>query len=1603
MDYSKFRQQFNEGQTVSVNHKALITRALTKYPVDFALFRELLQNSADAQANSASIEFYTSENIDVTTAAGIEKIHTAPITRLRFQNDGLEFTAADWNRLKEIASGNPNEGKIGAFGVGFYSVFELTDEPLVHSGNEIMNFRYKDVQLHYDFQKVEQFQKGTLIDLVYKEAIPLPELAKFVGFLIQSFMLVNLNEISLVLKTPNNNKIELLKLNKTTLKSTPIVPENTVSQSPNKMFKLAGITRSEVEVTIKYLNSTQKVDHSGSKLFSFGKRLVETLFTSSTDPTDYTSVEVKFTEVNGIFDVSVSKEFSNKMKATIMKPPPRKVNMSLLMFSNALKADSSVDPKIQAYIFPKEFNDAKVFIGFATKQSTGLKSHLALNQAVPTMERTAIDMSNQFVKEWNREMFYTAGVLCRCIYEYELSTLTKGNVTSSNNEALKIYARFQFGQSAPDADVGLLIKAGFWNCCQSTLVPTTQGVLPNSKAKLAEDAEPILRVTPYVLDKHLIGQLKELGMVRVVNKNDIIADLKSSPMTLEFASNVVKWLVSQFKAGKIKYADVNAYLAAITIDYKKRSISLSKDVTTSFLDGSLQFSEIRKSLPPSCLDIDIAEELGFQNLKNLGYKSLPLQVWAESRIAAEPTDVLSVCCRAWNNISQESQAYLISLFERTECIPTKYGKMYPKEVYIQEMKLFPLLPVVDLDLPSGWLKDIGIRESVDMNYVLEALQSKSLKWKNEDLVQYLIINEKRLKASDWRTVEQGSFFSDADGRFCVAKNLYAPDPTLKKLDFPVLLFADWNKNSKEAALMYRIGLRTFPAFDEVFNAECKKISEVQDDKSGSSAISNLSLKYFIDNAASAGYNLNDISRKRIIPTSNGYKMPIDVFTEPGVSLFGFPIIQNQFESDAAKLGIRKRPPLQTILSAFIHNDKFRTIVDSPEKLDVVLSYLSTLSGSLTQKDIEMLRSVEFIPIFSEKQTKWYSPDMVFFPNDSDTNDMEYLRPVLPTINVSQSAKPFLLALNVSNRPTLAQVMTLLIEKPEDLYRALDSPQIYEGLLMHLQANWSQMQKEPKLLDELRKSRFLLGIRYSEKNPEKKEAGLEKTLGLYKASELTIVNNVVIFNQFKTNVITAPQVRTLESFYRSLGVLRLTDLLEQKVTVGKPIDNPKLREDFENHVNERLQLYKKNAQDEEAFKNVSSIKVELVSSIHIRRNLPNQPIRVIDTSAFMTKQMLLYVAAPSNSKLENYKWLDMATTLSDGIMKRPTQDSAIIFEVLLSNDLETLEAKGYNVERIRNQTDYGKFNFTQSQAANNKPPQAVKSQKSSELPPPSYDSHLQKPNGVTKPTPPSPAFNSQPKGLAHAPPPVVPPQAQQSLKSLSQNLTSGSKDSKPTKSGSFWDLLKPSAKSQQPTTTPTRSSSRQPEVPPQQPVVNSTATNNGTNTVRTRVAVESNPQDRLSQAANMSRGCNESQFRAPKHIDSLDPSVSQDTPELFDLQRLDGTSVPLKVYTSPTNPSPQQNENDLASVLTSLSKVFGCSLEAVSIFRSDPSTKAFNRGGSLFFNSCAKVPSDISTYDYYYPIFAHELAHNLESSHGARHTELMGSYIQATLDAYKGLQ
>ena len=102
------------------------------------MYREALQNADDAGASSVEIMLGKREkSVDLSRL----------MAEVEIRNDGAAFTPSDWKRLTTIAEGNPDEGKIGNFGVGFYSNFALSDNPAVKSGNSFMQFFFEGDQL----------------------------------------------------------------------------------------------------------------------------------------------------------------------------------------------------------------------------------------------------------------------------------------------------------------------------------------------------------------------------------------------------------------------------------------------------------------------------------------------------------------------------------------------------------------------------------------------------------------------------------------------------------------------------------------------------------------------------------------------------------------------------------------------------------------------------------------------------------------------------------------------------------------------------------------------------------------------------------------------------------------------------------------------------------------------------------------------------------------------------------------------------------------------------------------------------------------------------------------------------------------------------------------------------------------------------------------------------------------------------------------------------------------------------------------------------------------------------------------------------------------
>ncbi|XP_017552321.1 sacsin isoform X1 [Pygocentrus nattereri] len=109
---------------------------LRRYPEGGQILKELIQNAEDARATE--VRFLYDE-----TEYGVESLWSHDMaqyqgTALYVYNDAV-FTAEDWNGIQEIARSRKREDplKVGRFGIGFNSVYHITDVPSIFSGDQI--------------------------------------------------------------------------------------------------------------------------------------------------------------------------------------------------------------------------------------------------------------------------------------------------------------------------------------------------------------------------------------------------------------------------------------------------------------------------------------------------------------------------------------------------------------------------------------------------------------------------------------------------------------------------------------------------------------------------------------------------------------------------------------------------------------------------------------------------------------------------------------------------------------------------------------------------------------------------------------------------------------------------------------------------------------------------------------------------------------------------------------------------------------------------------------------------------------------------------------------------------------------------------------------------------------------------------------------------------------------------------------------------------------------------------------------------------------------------------------------------------------------------
>ncbi|ORY03583.1 hypothetical protein BCR34DRAFT_492258 [Clohesyomyces aquaticus] len=680
---------------VTVNTRALIDKVLARYSSEHTTLRELIQNASDAGASTVVIRFDTDPSLTVPAPHTSDKavllkhvIQHHTLKRLIVSNNGAPFNPADWSRLKSIADGNPDETKIGAFGVGFYSVFADCDEPFVVSGDRTMAFYWKGNTLSTKMATIPsgQASSNTTFSLDYRQAntaspsynpSKIPILPTLCQFLATSLTFVGLQSIELhlddvkvasftkVISPPNAIQVPpelrteteggLMQVKQVTRQQSQIDAEwkNVIATAQDPPKRAAAVVQAEVRnagTTLKsffskFANPPPQVPVKVNKPLPAADSALAYGDDISGESSGIVFLQVSTVEV----ETRVSRTFAAEIERATKKPPPKKTRIALLTSpyhdSSATLASGSgttaeLSSKIFAQILPS--NSGRIFIGFPTAQTTGFLAHISAPSLIPTVERENVDMNARFISTWNKELLRVAGLACRISYMSDLADIkakTQKDPSALIPQAVYAFKQFTGTTSHPSTLLGETIEEAFWNCSKERTLDilSTKGVLPSRYVRMPAETLSFLGEVPMV-PQELASQavafmvkLHERGFISELTMADICKGLESRALNEEELMEFLKWCGAKLESQEMDTLGVrNLFdITVANIDIKPGIMSSGKILQLGDIQTYVNAARITPTLPipPDTIPFAFSKSLHPKQLQLFGWSELTIPQW----------------------------------------------------------------------------------------------------------------------------------------------------------------------------------------------------------------------------------------------------------------------------------------------------------------------------------------------------------------------------------------------------------------------------------------------------------------------------------------------------------------------------------------------------------------------------------------------------------------------------------------------------------------------------------------------------------------------------------------------------------------------------------------------------------------------------------------------------------------------------------------------------------------------------------------------------------------------------------------------------------------
>ncbi|GBB91210.1 hypothetical protein RclHR1_01840007 [Rhizophagus clarus] len=1261
MSMDDFRNQIlsnSEKEIVEINQRDLIDKILARYSSKFVIYRELMQNSDDAESKKVQIKFETEKNKD-------------KVIRILYRNNGFPFRPEDWERLKKIAKGNPDEKKIGAFGVGFYSLFNVCEEPFVISGGQGMVFRWNDDKLYTQRGERESANDDwTTFYLDMREPEDLPNVEEFARFLTNSLgFMENLQEISV-----HFNDTLVIQLSKK-IRAEQFAREMEISPefnrfSPQNLFYLNSVVVRDIRLDVKFLVFTDFIANQ---------------YYGTTPPPIYLKI------ASGNLDVRADDEFSTKMKRITKKELPRETTIQMIYtsFDEQNSSGDYISPIFKDLLpYPEQ---GKIYIGFSTHQTTGCCSHLSA-RVIPTVERESIDLADKTLAKYNGEILSLAGTLCRILYEYEINQINKRIGDDIENRewfekrAAHALTHFAFNPSTPNEKVGEIIESQFFNCSKKKLtIFSTNGLLPISDVRIPNsEMAGFIKTVPLVptivfeqCEAFFKKAKNSFNMIRELDFQDVLFELNNRVLSENEMIDLLKWWISYGSEGNIiNRSESERFMELARFDNSKSLKSIRNFLNPGIIPP-------RARIPNYVLPYSISKHFktpkDIKDLKKyLEWSELSLVNWARF-IANSPEletdftfaeEVHEILARSFSKITSNDKKVLHQLFEQRKCIPTNFGMKIPNEAYFKNVTIFPNLPTIKFQkhllIMDILVEHLGVRKVVEINLIIDRLIN------HEDcdymqLIKYLASKSDDLEPKEKDMLKNNCIWPKENStQHLSIGELHIPLELHRELGLPVIEWKTrWTLRTPEEKFLIDLGIQSYP--------KLKKILELAAHPADSD-IRYKALKYFMNNfdkKYSKNYYASEIGIAFLPCLNNNYAKPLECYINPECTAMNFKVIRQDLRHQVGKFGVRQHPSREELLNKLLQNPP-----QDEDNAEEIFEYLASQITVFNRSDWNRLSKSNFIPARNQRgEVILTNSYKCFFKVQDELKNFFLL------IDYGDNANKFLQSCGVKNEPSSIDYAELLIKSSRAVMYSIGVEKylnILRTIASEFSNNFSIMSKLG-LVSEMRKTPILVGI-----TKETREIDSEtKEINIYhleSAKKIYIYDDKIYQRVF--NPLTAPEEDGLEILYKDLGCKSLRESVKETSTPRGAVRMTDKSREFQEKILERASLlyYKQPKsnikRNEEWLKN---LRVREVDYLKTSYKLGNNK-KVVDTKTSIIQDnetWTLYITSNSAP-------FDISRHIVMNIYKNYEHSNIFVVSTLLTTPLTTLKDSGYPVDRILQQ-------------------------------------------------------------------------------------------------------------------------------------------------------------------------------------------------------------------------------------------------------------------------------------------------------------------------------